>query len=246
MLSVENLGCKYDRWIFRNLNFELKPSSFTTLLGANGRGKSSLMRIMAGAQSADEGNITSNCQIGYVPQSTDLIFNQSVLEMVVLGRANKIGLLATPKKSDYAMAEQALEKLNILHLAHQDFHELSGGQKQLVFMARALASEADLLILDEPTVALDWHNQSLILNTLKSLAVDEGYTVFLSTHNPQHSFDFADASLLMFPDDDYAFGRPVNIMTEQALSALYQVPVKQAKFNNTYYAFPVFTQRKEK
>ncbi|MDY0137271.1 MAG: ABC transporter ATP-binding protein [Thiomicrospira sp.] len=245
MLNAIDLGCQYQDWVFRHLQFELPPASFTTLLGANGQGKSSLMRILAGLQNPNSGRVVKPAQVGYVPQSTESIFNMPVLDMVVMGRAHAIDLLSAPDKQDYAYAKQMLEKLDIAHLANQSFQRLSGGQRQLVLLARALCSQAKLLILDEPTAALDWHNQALILNTLRKLVDNEGYTVLLSTHNPQHSLEFSDYCLLLFDKDDFAFGDTHTLLNEQTLCKLYNLPVKRLYLDDIQIALPIFKQPKE-
>lgn len=242
MLKADNLSCKYQDWVFRNLCFELPNASLTTLLGANGQGKSSLMRIVAGLQSPTSGQVIKPAHIGYVPQTTESVFNTPVLDMVVLGRAFAVGLLSAPGKADYALARQMLAKLDIAHLADQPFQRLSGGQRQLVLLARALCSQAKLLILDEPTAALDWHNQALILNTLRKLVDDEGYTVLLSTHNPQHSLEFSDHCLLMFDQNDYAFGQTHALLNETNLCKLYHLAVKRIQIDDVDIALPIFKQ----
>lgn len=240
MLSATNLGCKYQDWVFQSLDFVLPEASITTLLGANGQGKSSLMRILAGLQPPSEGEVTRPEIMGYVPQSITSLFSLSVLDMVVMGRAHQVGLFSAPRRADYALAKAMLAKLNLQSLAHQDYQTLSGGQRQLVLLARALCSQANILILDEPTSALDWYNQALILNTLRKLVDDEGYSVLLSTHNPQHSLEFAEYSLLMLGGNEFAFGQTQSLLTDSQLSKLYNLPVKRIHHEPTDIALPVF------
>ena len=245
MLKAQNLGCKYQDWVFQSFDFELPSASFTTLLGANGQGKSSLMRMLAGLQTPTEGEVVKPKVVGYVPQSIESMFSISVLDMVVMGRANSIGLLSAPDKTDYEIAKEMLVKLSITSLIDKSFQNLSGGQRQLVLLARALCSQANILILDEPTSALDWHNQALILNTLRKLVDEEGYSVMLSTHNPQHSLEFAEHSLLMFGHNEFAFGQTYSLLTDGVLSKLYNLPVKRVQLDKVDIALPVFKHSKE-
>lgn len=227
ILGARGLGYRLpgeQRWILRDLSLELARGELCAVLGPNGVGKSTLLRLLVGAQSPTAGQVEQRGRVGYVPQSVHPALSLSALEMVLLGRAGGIGLLGAPRRKDYAAAQAALERVEAGHLASRPFPALSGGERQLVLMARALAAEADILVLDEPTAALDWHNQALLMGLLAELAA-QGITVLVSTHAPQHALDFASQALLLFAGERHAFGSPGQVMDEAALSDLYRLPV---------------------
>ena len=244
-LSVHELAQGYGtRQLFTGLSFELPRGALCTLLGPNGIGKSSLLRLVAGTAKPAAGTVKHHGQLGFVPQEVTPGLPLSAREMVLLGRARNVKLFGAPSRSDYVAADRALERVNALHLAGRNYVQLSGGERQLVLMARALACEADVLLLDEPTAAMDWHNQALILRLLKELT-EEGMTVLMSTHVPQHALEFASHALLLHGASEYQFGPPDTVMTEHALSRLYRIPVRCLALNNAKghcTAVPVFSQ----
>lgn len=232
-----------EQQVLHKLDFSLPKGSLCTLLGANGSGKSTLLKILAGHIIADHGNVDRHGRLGFVPQTVNAALSLSVLEMVLLGRSGSISLLRSPSKNDYQAAQDALARVEACHLAKRAYPSLSGGEQQLVLMARALAANADILLLDEPSAAMDWHNQALILKLLQELAAD-GMSILLSTHSPQHSLEFASHTLLLFEDGSYAFGRPELVMTEAALTQMYQLPVRRVSLDQlprSGTAVPIFS-----
>lgn len=226
-LHARSLACRYGaRTLFSDLDFQLRAGDLCALLGPNGSGKSTLLRVLAGIRLPEAGHVARLRPHGFVPQEVHPALPLSALEMVLAGRAGRIALFAAPRREDYRAAEMALARVEAGHLAERRFSSLSGGERQLVLMARALASDVDLLILDEPTAAMDWHNQALILRLLAELA-DTGMTVIVSTHTPQHALEFASHALLLFHDRPARFGAPAGVMDEDGLSALYRLPVRR-------------------
>ncbi|HET8726006.1 MAG TPA: ABC transporter ATP-binding protein, partial [Alphaproteobacteria bacterium] len=147
------------------------------------------------------------------------------LDMVVMGRARHLGLFRAPGRRDFALARQALGRLGCSGLADRRVTELSGGERQMVMIARALAAGCDVLVLDEPTSALDFSHQKRLLHTLRDLAA-QGLTIVFSSHVPQHAQQAADKVLLMQGPQDYDFGPRDQVMSEANLARLYGVPVR--------------------
>ena len=225
MLQVSNLGICYTDWVLRNLSFTLPKGQMLAILGPNGRGKSSLLRAMAGLQTPDAGQVLAEAQVAYVPQSLQPGFDMSALDLVLTGRARHVGWMGNPSHQDRQVALACLQRLDVEHLAQRGVLHLSGGELQLVLMARALASECKLMLLDEPTSALDFHNQAVVLRVIRELVQRDGLTVVFTTHMPQHALDAADQTLMLFDALRHAIGPTLSTLTSEALSELYRLPV---------------------
>ncbi|MFB0710988.1 ABC transporter ATP-binding protein [Buttiauxella noackiae] len=230
--AFEELGHAYlpDNWIFRGYNAHVNKGQVFALMGANGRGKTTMLKTILGTLSPTEGKVTVNGRVAFVPQLFQVSFDYSVLDMVLMGRARKVGLFSQPSKEDEAAAMQALARFRLAHLAQRPFHELSGGQRQLIIFARAIVGGADILILDEPTSALDLKNQGVVLDWIHTLARQEGLTVVFTTHHPHHAHAVADKALLMFDARNYASGDIADVLTEENLYRLYGIPLRQIGF----------------
>ncbi|MDR2507566.1 MAG: ABC transporter ATP-binding protein [Candidatus Accumulibacter sp.] len=242
-LVAHGLGYRYGQaWVFRHLDFHLPAGCLTAILGPNGCGKSTLLATLSGLKTPVEGAVSrQNSGLALVPQSLEPALPFSGLDMVLLGRARAISLFSAPGAADYKAAREALTRLEAAHLADRPFDVMSGGERQLVLIARALVSSSAVLLLDEPTAALDWHRQAHVLNLLRQLA-DSGLAVAFTTHAPQHALDFADHVLLMAGPERQFSGIPEDILSEEALSRLYQLPVKRLRLSGLACstAIPVF------
>ncbi len=179
VIRFDNLGHAYHpaQWVFQGYQAEVEQGSTFALLGPNGCGKTTLLKILLGALTPTSGSIEVHGRTAFVPQLFQVTFDYSVLDMVLMGRAKQVGLFSQPSTEDEKASLAALSRFGIADLAGRPFHELSGGQRQLVIFARALVSEAEILILDEPTSALDLKNQDVILEWITRLAREEGLTV---------------------------------------------------------------------
>jgi iron complex transport system ATP-binding protein len=155
-----------------------------------------------------------------------------VLDMVLMGRARQIGLFSQPSAKDEEAALAALDRFGLADFARHSFHELSGGERQLVIFARALVSEADVLILDEPTSSLDLKNQILVLDWITRLSHQDGLTVLFTTHHPHHALAVADEVLLMLGGTKFACGQAREVLSEENLQALYGVDIKLLRFEH--------------
>jgi iron complex transport system ATP-binding protein len=230
--SFSDLGHAYlpGRWIFRHYNAEVEKGQVFALLGPNGCGKTTLLKILLGVLKQTEGRYGTRGQIAFVPQLFQVSFDYTALDMVLMGRAKKVGLFSQPKPEDEKAALEALGRFGMADMAGRPFHEMSGGQRQLVIFARALVAEADILILDEPTSALDLKNQEVILKWIDRLARKEGLTVVFTTHHPHHALAVADQTLLMLGEEAYACGKASEVLTEDNLRKLYGVELRRMDF----------------
>jgi iron complex transport system ATP-binding protein len=235
LLEARDLSIGYGLTrIADGLNLALDPGTVTCLLGPNGIGKTTLFKTLLGLIPALSGSIKIGedelasldrqriaRKIAYVPQAQVTEFTYTVLDLVVMGRTAYVGPFGAPRPADIDAAMAALEVLGIASLAERDSTRLSGGQRQLVLIARALAQKARIIMMDEPTASLDLGNRVLVLNTIRRLASD-GLAVVLSTHEPEHVFVVAD-SVAILGKDRFTTGPVETVMTAVELSNLYGV-----------------------
>jgi iron complex transport system ATP-binding protein len=223
--------------IGRDVDIELAAGEVLCLLGPNGGGKTTLFKTLLGLLKKQGGSITLNGAditrwsrqrlarvIAYVPQASAGYFPYTVIDTVLMGRTARIGLFATPSRHDRAIAEAALARVRLADFADAIFTRLSGGQRQLVLIARALAQEPKILVMDEPTASLDFGNQVLVLNHVRELA-RQGIGIILSTHDPDHAFACADRVALLHEGRLIACGSPEDVVTSANLQRLYDVAV---------------------
>lgn len=237
-IEVKNLSFSYgDRPVLHDISFKVEKGEFLSILGPNGVGKSTLFRCVLGLLSGYTGQVLVDgidsrsfsvreaaMHIAYIPQSSHPVFNYSVFDIVLMGRTCGLSTFRSPKKKDTEICRWALDKIGIAHLADRCFHRLSGGEQQLVLIARALVQKAPILMLDEPTANLDFGNQHLVLEQARNLA-REGYTVIQTTHHPEQSYMFSDRILAIQKGRVLAEGTPEQVLTEQTMKALYGVDV---------------------
>jgi len=239
MLAVENLAVGFPgHSVGRALSFSLVDGEILCVLGPNGSGKTTLFRTLLGLLARQGGAITLDGtaledlpraaiarRVGYVPQAHAGYFAYSVREMVLMGRTAHLGAFGSPSLRDRALADAALETLGIEALAERPFTEISGGERQLTLIARALAQEARLLIMDEPTASLDFGNQVRVLERLVQLAA-RGIAVLFSTHDPDHAFLCAQRALLLAEGRVLALGPPREVIRSDTLERMYRVSVR--------------------
>jgi iron complex transport system ATP-binding protein len=233
-VSLEQVGFAYrpGKWVFRGYSASVEKGKVFALLGPNGCGKTTLLKVLLGALKPTVGRLRVNGQFALVPQLFHVSFDYSVLDMVLMGRAKKVGLFSQPTPADEAAALAALDRFGIAGFAPRPFHELSGGERQLVIFARALVVEAEILILDEPTSALDLKNQSIVLDWIVKLSRNERLTIILTTHHPHHALAVADDVLLMMGKTAFVCGPAADVLTEDNLTALYGVPLRRVTFEH--------------
>lgn len=243
-LEITNMTCGYGtKEIVGEITMEVQSGKVLCLLGPNGAGKTTFFKTILGFLSLMKGEITLNGRdisgfspvelarvIGYVPQSHTPPFPYPVLEVVTMGRTAHLGLFAVPSRSDREIALEALATLNIAYLKDKPYTEISGGERQLVLIARAITQEPRILIMDEPTSNLDFGNQVRVLGRIHHL-VQRGLGVIMTTHFPNHAFLAADQVAVMKEGRIYKTGSPDKVITEEILREVYGVGVKIASIH---------------
>lgn len=238
-MKVKNLCFSYgEREVLRHISFEAEYGQFLSVLGPNGVGKSTLFRCMLGLLKPNEGstfvegrNIAEMTaaqlarNIAYIPQSHNPVFNYSVLDMVLMGTTAQMGQFSSPGKAQLAIAEGALERLGITGIKDRGYANISGGERQLVLIARALAQQAKILVMDEPSANLDFGNRLRVMQTVKSLSND-GYSVIQSTHDPDQAYLYSDKILALYGGEVLAWGTPQETICSTLISTLYGVDVE--------------------
>ncbi|RBP63316.1 iron complex transport system ATP-binding protein [Alkalibaculum bacchi] len=235
-IKVSNLHFSYGQHsILNDISFVAEDGELLSVLGPNGVGKSTLFRCILRLLNGYQGKIQINDVetndlsieemaklVAYIPQSHYPAFNYSVFDMVLMGTSVQVSAISSPGKKQIQLVEDALERLEISHLKNRGCSQISGGERQLVLMARALVQKSRILILDEPTANLDFGNQVRVLTQVKSLASD-GYTVIQSTHNPDQTFLFSDKVIAIQDGKIIGYGTPKDIYTEELIQNLYKI-----------------------
>lgn len=223
------------RRILDNIEFEASSGDVMAVLGPNGAGKTTLLRCTMGFLKWDSGSslldgrdITSIPgkelwrAISYVPQAKQIISAYTVREMILLGRTSEIGMFSLPSEKDIAKTDEIIERFSLDSIASEKCSEISGGELQMVLIARALVSEPEILILDEPESNLDFKNQLIVLDTITGLA-SEGVCCIFNTHYPSHALRRANKTLVLSPEGSHIFGSTRDILTEENIQKIFGV-----------------------
>ena len=246
ILEVQNgsFGYPGHQKILKNMNFKLNKGRILAVLGPNGAGKTTLLKCMVGLLDWVEGKsflygedikkINARklwSKVSYIPQSHAFAFSITGLEMVVLGRSAHLGVFEQPGIRDIQMAEEVMKRIGIERLAGKDCNHMSGGELQMVLIAKALINSPDLIILDEPETGLDFHNQILVLDLIERMAHEEGICAVMNTHYPTNAISVSDEPLMLSSTGEYVFGQTKEILNEENISKAFHVKVAVNEFS---------------
>ena len=244
-LEVINASFSYGNDnIFSHINFDVGKGEIFCLLGPNGCGKTTLLDCILGFLKLDEGKINFDGRdirkfkagtlarfMSYVPQRHDRTFPYSVLEMTTMGRAAYTGMFSSPNEEDVHIAEESLRKVGILHLKKRPYTQLSGGEGQLVLIARALAQQTDFVIMDEPAAHLDFRHELILLETIQNLVSKGNISVIMASHFPNDVFYLENNHkntrvAIMSEGHLVAVGRPDDVLKEDIIQKVYSVETR--------------------
>lgn len=238
-IEVKDLSFSYGKHpVLHDVNLCIPDGTLVNVLGPNGVGKSTLFRCILGLNSGYTGTVSVNGkdmrtlsikerarEISYIPQSHAPVYDYEVLDVVLMSTGADLGMLRSPGPRHRKRAFRALERIGIEHLAHRTYTQISGGEQQLVLIARALAQNARTIIMDEPTSALDYGNTVNVLSCVRQLA-REGLSIVQSTHQPDQAFLYSDKTLVINDGSVFAYGDPHDVITAELVSAIYGVDVE--------------------
>lgn len=255
-LDVKNLCFSFkSHSVLNNVSFSSNSGECIFLLGENGAGKTTLFRCILGLLRRYTGDILVDgisCKqmsvkemarkISYIPQAHSPTFNYSVFQTALMGTNALMNMFSTPGEKERKLVYEKLEVLGISHLADRGYAELSGGERQLVLIARALVQNSRILVMDEPTANLDYGNQFRIMEQVKRLT-REGYLVLLSTHNPEHALLFADKVLILKDSSIMMYGTPEETLNPKVIESIYGINVEIQTIRTNKGNVPVFVPR---
>jgi len=233
-IEIDQLSFSYRQTPFiENLDLRVREEGIVALLGPNGSGKSTLLKLLLGILTPASGSVRVRGEnlgkltrrelarrLAYVPQTHREAFGYSVFDVVLMGRLPRTSFFARYGDRDRRIAGEALEKLSIEHLAGRPYTEISGGERQLTLIARALTQGADIFVMDEPTNGLDYGNQIRLLGRINQLAA-EGFTFIYTTHHPDHALAASDRVVMMKSGKILREGDPRCMLTPENLTELY-------------------------
>ena len=239
IVEVRDVKFRYDNiWVLKDVSFTIRRGEFLAIIGPNGSGKTTLLKIIDGIYTPRRGTVLINDRnigkisreeiakvVAVVPQDSPMIFSFTVQEIVMMGRSPHLGRLRFEGETDYAITRKAMERSNVDHFAFRSINELSGGERQRVFIARALAQQPQIILLDESTAFLDIKHQVALFNLIKALNRDEGLTVITVTHDINLASLYCDRVMLLKDGRIYSIGTPHEVITESNIEEVYETDV---------------------
>lgn len=252
VIVIKDLLYSYNEvFTLRDVNLEISDGEMAAILGPNGSGKTTLLKLIFNILKPDGGCIfidgtnTSELQpsflsklIGGVPQEHSPIFPFRTIDVVVMGKTPYLDMFSAPSTKDYEDAYEVLRQLKIEHLASKPYTQLSGGERRLVLIARALMQKPKILLLDEPTIHLDIRNKLMILNIIKRLSRDGKLTIVMTTHDPNEALNYSDKIILMNNGRIVFVGDPSEVHAK-TLEEIYRIPIKILDWENRRLVIPL-------
>lgn len=254
LLAIENLRFRHRNAgpdILRGVSLSIRPGGITTVLGPNGSGKTTLFKCLTGLWQPQSGSIRFGGRdltalswreragiIAVVPQEHEPPFPYAVADVVLMGRAAHVSLFSSPSGSDRSKADEAIAAMGIDHLRERPYTRISGGERQLVLLARALAQATPVLVLDEPTSHLDFRNQILILGKVRELVRQRGLAVLMTVHDPNLAMHFSDHVAMISEGCVMGSGFPADVLTKENLMKMYGIDVTVIAHNGTRVICP--------
>ncbi|MCR4675830.1 MAG: ABC transporter ATP-binding protein [Sphaerochaetaceae bacterium] len=245
-LDVKNLSFSYGSkgpGVLKDVSFSASSGEIIVFLGPNGVGKSTLFRCILGFLRPDSGQVLIDGKstldykrqelsrlLAYIPQSYSPAFNHSVLDSVLMGVTGQLGMFEMPGKDKEEKALSVMKELGIENLANRGSMKISGGERQLMLLARAIVQDASLLIMDEPAANLDFGNAFKVMKRVTELR-EKGYTMLISTHNPDHAYRYATRVIAMKDGKVIADGNPSVVLTGEIMKELYSIDVAVSTVN---------------
>jgi len=235
MIEVNSISFRYhEDWVLQDVSFRVEKGEFVGVIGPNGSGKTTLMKILYRLLSPQKGEILFELvpmrkmdrndiakRIAVVAQETQLLFPFSVLETVLMGRSPYLGHLMFESEKDLEIAKKAMEWTKVLPFSERPMDELSGGERKRVFIARALAQEPEVILLDEPIANLDIHHQIDFLDLILTLNRERGLTIVMASHDMNIASEFCDRLILFQEGRIYKMGTPDEVITKENIESVY-------------------------
>lgn len=261
MIAVRDVCYRHphaDTSVLDGVSFDAASGTLTAILGPNGCGKTTLFKCISGLWSPQRGDVVFRGRsirgnphskiariVAVVPQEHEPPFPYSVLEAVLMGRAAHLGMFSTPSRPDYLKAAEAIEHVGIGHLKHRPYTRISGGERQLVLIARALAQESPVMLLDEPTSHLDFKNQVLVLTKVKEIVKQKSVAALMTIHDPNLAMLFSDKVVMINNGCVVSQGSPHEVITEGSLSRVYGIDVSVVAVNGSKVIIPRLHESRE-
>jgi iron complex transport system ATP-binding protein len=257
ILVIENIGFRYrERKTLNGISFSVREGEICGLLGPNGSGKTTLLKCINRILSNESGRITIEGRdmarlsreeiaglIAMVPQELNVVFSFTVIQMVVMAGSMRFGISGIAKDNDYSDALETLEELGIGHLARRRYNELSGGEKQMVLIARALFQKARILLLDEPTSHLDFKRQYVIMELIRKITREKNLTTIMTLHDPNAAGRYCDRLVMLNSGCVCHKGLRDKVFDVESLESLYDMRIKMGRTDTgAEYVFPAYEQ----
>ncbi|MGB8952097.1 MAG: ABC transporter ATP-binding protein [Candidatus Aminicenantales bacterium] len=238
-IEIRKLTFRYSNFTLDVPKLFLESARMTSIVGPNGAGKTTLLKCISAVLPVKKGSLFIDGRdltelrgverarhLAYVPQEHGSVFNYRVLDFVLMGRAAYHFPLSSPSRTDVRVAEEALAFVGLCHFSSRPYFELSSGERRLVLIARALAQNSDILLLDEPTSFLDPKHEIEILELSRRLAAEKKKTVLITLHNLDMAVRYSDMMVFMKNGGVFASGRAADILAEELLEEVYEIPMK--------------------